>query len=109
MSVGITKEKVPKPRSGDSDSIRSRDALRNNASGINVADVKIQSFLESQAERIHGPERDGHPPRLAAVDDLMHLFDGEHFRQRIAPSFRSHLVQNPVHNKVQCITKRSTM
>ena len=50
---------------------------------VNVADVQIQCFLQPQAEGVHRPEEDRHPLRPAAVDDLMNLLDGQHFRQRL--------------------------
>ena len=46
-----------------------------------AVDVQIQSFLQSQAEGVHRPEKHGHALRPAAVNDLMDLLDGQQFRQ----------------------------
>ena len=57
--------------------------VNHHAFRVNISDVQIESFFQSQAEGVHRPEKSGHALRLAAVNDLMDLLDGQHFRQRL--------------------------
>ena len=57
--------------------------MHHHAFRVNISDVQIQRFLQPQAEGVHRPEEDRHPLRPATVDDLMHLLDRQHFRQRL--------------------------
>ena len=45
--------------------------------------MQIECFLQPQAEGVHRPEEHGHALRPAAVNDLMDLLNGQHFRQRL--------------------------
>ena len=50
---------------------------------INVPHLQVQRLFQPQSQGIDGPEVDGHPPGGAAVDDLMDLINGQHFRQSL--------------------------
>lgn len=52
-------------------------------SRIDITDLKVQSLLQTQAQRVDGPEVDGHARLATMVDDLMDLRDREHFRQAL--------------------------
>ena len=56
--------------------------MHGSASRINVADLQVESFVQPQPERIQSPEKHGHAFGRAGIDNGMHLFDGDHFRQR---------------------------
>src|SRR3989304_6408089 len=52
------------------------------ALGIDVADLQVEAFLHPQAERIDGPEVDGHPLGVRGQDNLKDLLAGDYFRER---------------------------
>ena len=51
--------------------------------GVDVTDLQVQSFAEPQAHRIDRPEENSHPLRRAGIDDAVHLWDGDYFRERL--------------------------
>ena len=50
---------------------------------INVPDLQMQTFFESQSHGVHGPQVDSDSLDLAGGDDLMDLRDRQHLRKRL--------------------------
>ncbi len=53
------------------------------ALGVDVADLQVQSFAQTQAQRIDGPEEDSQALGVGGQDDLANLFSCDYFGQRI--------------------------
>jgi hypothetical protein len=49
--------------------------------GVDIANLEMESFLESQAEFVDSPEVGGPFQGRASVDDVMDLRSGEHDRE----------------------------
>jgi hypothetical protein len=51
--------------------------MHESPSRVDITDLQVQSFVESQAHRVHGPEVDGDMLGGAGVDDGVNLRDGD--------------------------------
>ena len=53
------------------------------AFGINVADLQVPGFFETEAQGIDGPEIDSDAFDAAGIDDRVYLIDRKDFRERL--------------------------
>ena len=63
---------------------------------VDVADLQVQPFLESQAERVDRPEVGPVVGRADGVDESSHLVDREHVGERLRPGDAEPLERRPV-------------
>jgi hypothetical protein len=61
-------------------------------SGIDVADLEVEPFLHPQAERVDGPEVNGHPLGVGGLDNLEDLLASDDLGERL-DVLQFHLLQ----------------